>query len=183
MHPSFAKYEAKGIDYHWQLWERRRPSTYRLRLHDALNLLPLHGRGRTLLDFGCGTGVPAHILAARHYVVTGFDIYAPAIAEARRRVPGVTFTNVCPDAPCDFVLAHNVIEHVEDVEPLLAAIRRARMYSVITTAQPGHDNEAVRDWTRDELATALGPTHRVDELRNEPKAVFWRVVRQTGAVE
>lgn len=182
MHPSFAKYERKGLDYHWQLWLRQPPSTYRIRLLEALDLLPRNGFGLTLLDFGCGTGVPAHILAARHYVVTGYDIYAPAIAEARRRVPDVTFTDVCPDSPFDFVLAHNVIEHVEDTETLLVAIRSARMLSVITTAQPGHDHEAVRDWTRDELAAALGPTHRVDELRNEPKAVFWRIVRN-GAFE
>jgi SAM-dependent methyltransferase len=42
-------------------------------------------RGRIVLDYGCGHGMAAVVLARRGAVVTGFDLSAGYVAEARRR--------------------------------------------------------------------------------------------------
>ena len=47
--------------------------------------------GSRVLDVGCGSGVPSTRLLAQRYSVTGFDISAGQLSEARRNVPSATF--------------------------------------------------------------------------------------------
>ena len=50
------------------------------------------GLGGSVLDLGCGCGVPvARDLTAAGYAVTGVDISAVQIERARQLVPGATF--------------------------------------------------------------------------------------------
>lgn len=44
-----------------------------------------------VLDLGCGSGLPSTRVLAEHYTVTGVDISAGQLAEARRNVPAATF--------------------------------------------------------------------------------------------
>jgi len=65
-------------------------------LVDELGLAP----GHTVLDVGCGTGRHAIELARRGYKVTGIDVSAGMIEEARRHggTAGVTVTWIEADA-------------------------------------------------------------------------------------
>ncbi|MFQ5871198.1 MAG: class I SAM-dependent methyltransferase [Candidatus Geothermarchaeales archaeon] len=54
-------------------------------------LLELLPRGSKVLDLGCGAGVPTTKLLARHHEVTGIDISAKQIEQARKLVPEATF--------------------------------------------------------------------------------------------
>src|ERR1700682_1490291 len=51
--------------------------------------------GSSVLDLGCGCGVPVARRLARSYEVTGADLSPVQIARARELVPGATF--VCAD--------------------------------------------------------------------------------------
>jgi SAM-dependent methyltransferase len=47
--------------------------------------------GSRVLDVGCGSGLPSTRVLAEHYSVTGLDISARQLSEARRNVPTATF--------------------------------------------------------------------------------------------
>src|SRR6266849_3578706 len=51
--------------------------------------------GSSVLDLGCGCGVPVARRLARRYAVTGVDLSPVQIERARALVPGATF--VCAD--------------------------------------------------------------------------------------
>ena len=51
--------------------------------------------GNAVLDIGCGAGVPIARLLAERYRVTGVDVSAEMVLQARRNVPTGTF--VCAD--------------------------------------------------------------------------------------
>ncbi|MCU0736737.1 MAG: class I SAM-dependent methyltransferase [Methylotetracoccus sp.] len=74
---------------------------------------------RRLLDFGCGSGVTANMLAAFGYEVSGIDISASGIAQARAAFPHVSFHvgSVYDDllpvlGTFDVVISLEVIEHL-----------------------------------------------------------------------
>jgi SAM-dependent methyltransferase len=78
--------------------------------------------GQRILDIGCGSG---HLLAALEPAAgVGFDLSAPAVAEARERYPHLRFVqgdatvpSVLAQAggPFDVILMVNVVTHLEDV--------------------------------------------------------------------
>ncbi|TME47366.1 MAG: class I SAM-dependent methyltransferase, partial [Chloroflexi bacterium] len=54
-------------------------------------LLPQLHAADPVLDLGCGCGVPATALLAKHFAVTGVDLSPVQIARARRLVPAAHF--------------------------------------------------------------------------------------------
>ncbi|HEX8430003.1 MAG TPA: class I SAM-dependent methyltransferase [Longimicrobium sp.] len=92
--------------------------------------LTARGAGR-VLDVGCGEGWLARELAERGFTVTGFDVSAPLIDEARR-LGGGSFTAIGYDeviadparlgGPFDLVVC-NFSLLGESVAPLLGALR------------------------------------------------------------
>ncbi|MBC9731551.1 bifunctional 2-polyprenyl-6-hydroxyphenol methylase/3-demethylubiquinol 3-O-methyltransferase UbiG [Streptomyces sp. TRM68367] len=107
--------------------------------------------GGTVLDLGCGSGVPvARSLADAAYRVTGIDISAVQVRRARERVPEAEFIQVdataasFDDAPFDAVVSLYALIHIplSEQPPLLqrvAAWLRPGGWLVATT---GH-----RAWT------------------------------------
>jgi len=86
--------------------------------------------GASLLELGCGAGVPTTKRLAERFAVTGVDISARQIERARANVPHATFLNAdmtavdFPSASFDAVVAFYSIIHVprEEHGPLLRAI-------------------------------------------------------------
>jgi ubiquinone/menaquinone biosynthesis C-methylase UbiE len=50
------------------------------------------GAGDRILDSGCGTGTFCGLLSANHPLVEGLDLSSHMLREARRKYPGLTFT-------------------------------------------------------------------------------------------
>lgn len=99
-------------------------------LEEIDRLLPDRG---TVLDLGCGSGVPvARALAAAGHRVTGIDISEAQIRRARNQVPEAEFVRVdataarFDDASFDAVVALYSLIHVPTAEqpPLLRSIAR-----------------------------------------------------------
>jgi SAM-dependent methyltransferase len=89
--------------------------------------------GATVLDLGCGAGVPAtKLLTERNLDVLGLDISAVQIARARKLVPAATFVQADmvtwehEPASFDAVVSFYALIHVpiQDQRDLLPKIRR-----------------------------------------------------------
>lgn len=127
--------------------------------------------GLQALDAGCGTGRYAHLLAMRGATVTGVDLSAPMLAQARGRMVRAT---VCalPFAPRSFDvivsgLALNDVEHLTSAMAELARVLRPGgrlIYSVV------HPSGATKGWARTFASggrqlTVAGFWHAVDAHR------------------
>lgn len=97
--------------------------------------------GREILDLGCATGNYCLHLSSLGYSMVGADINPGYVRIARERgVNARVIEGRVPfdDASCDSVLLSEVLEHVENPEPLLAEARRiARRNVLITTPHSG----------------------------------------------
>lgn len=89
-------------------------------------------KGRRAVDFGCGTGHHASILATRFEEVLAVDISSPMleIARARRPRPNISYElrdlhDVSPekDGPFDLVFSASTLHHVPDLDDALRRIR------------------------------------------------------------
>jgi SAM-dependent methyltransferase len=84
-------------------------------LDDLMARLPAHP---TVLDLGCGAGIPCTVLLAQRGVVTGVDLSASQLELARHNVPGAQFikadmtTLELSPASFDAVTAFYSIAHV-----------------------------------------------------------------------
>jgi SAM-dependent methyltransferase len=92
-------------------------------------------RDKRVLDYGCGTGYGASMLAENNTDVVAIDIDTQVIGYARTQYPqtNLTFETVEPaesgrlpyaDASFDTVVSFQVIEHVKNVDRYLAEIVR-----------------------------------------------------------
>ncbi|HET8648193.1 MAG TPA: class I SAM-dependent methyltransferase [Vicinamibacteria bacterium] len=64
------------------------PGTYYLAYRDLPAIIAEHARGRSALDFGCGTGRSSRFLRGLGFDVVGVDVSEPMLAQARERDPG-----------------------------------------------------------------------------------------------
>ncbi|XXX79003.1 class I SAM-dependent methyltransferase [Sorangium sp. So ce134] len=109
-------------------WSGSHPSPERMRYLDRL--LDLVPPGASVLELGCGAGVPVSRALAARCRLTGVDISAAQIALARQHVPEATFLQAdmtaleLAPATFDAVTAFYAITHVprDQHEGLLARI-------------------------------------------------------------
>ncbi|MEA2623559.1 MAG: hypothetical protein QOH61_2469 [Chloroflexota bacterium] len=116
-------------------WSDLRPSPTRLRYLDlALGLI---APGSTVLELGCGAGVPMTAALAQDRTVIGVDISAVQLEMARRNVPGATFVQadmtelILAPASVDAVVAFYSLTHVPRGEHL------ALLERICTWLRPG----------------------------------------------
>ena len=111
-------------------WSALRPSPARLRyLGIACERIPA---GASVLELGCGAGVPMTAALSDRREVVGVDISATQVALARRNVPSATFVQSdmtalsFPDARFDAVVAFYSLTHVprDEQRELFQRIRR-----------------------------------------------------------
>jgi|TARA_B110000263_G_scaffold187380_1_gene165028 cyclopropane fatty-acyl-phospholipid synthase-like methyltransferase len=126
-------YDAMGDAYTAQAVEGRTPDHewYLDTLSERLQ------RGTTLLDLGCGAGIPTTMRLAEDFDVTGVDISPGQTARARKNVPNATFVTAdiaevdFPPNSFDAVTAFYSIIHVPREE------HYALFQSVVRWLRPG----------------------------------------------
>ncbi len=72
----------------YRAWREEEPLLFRDELQDLAERLPPNS---TVLDVGCGAGVPVALFLSRKFRVTGVDISSEQLILARQRVPNATF--------------------------------------------------------------------------------------------
>jgi len=143
--------------------------------------------GESVLDVGCGYGAVASSIAQRSKArVTGIDLSAPNIAQARAAfaAPGLEFiVGTAPDdlgsTHFDVIVLSNVLEHVEQRREFLRALVAKASPARLLIRVPMFD----REW-RVPLRQELGlyhfsdPTHYIEYTRD----TFEREMQEAGLV-
>jgi ubiquinone/menaquinone biosynthesis C-methylase UbiE len=164
--------------------------------------------GASVLELGCGAGVPATALLAQRFDVLGVDISAGQLALAAQRVPTASFRKAdmtgleLPDASFDAVTAFYSFNHVprDQQRPLLAKIARWLRPGGLLLASFGRGGSAddVESWlgvpmffashdpaTNTRHLTEAGFTTIVDELVSMETGMgretwYWVLARGAG---
>jgi trans-aconitate 2-methyltransferase len=133
--------------------ERTRPA------RDLVNGVPL-AAPHTVVDVGCGPGNSTELLVERYpdAAVSGFDSSAEMLVAARKRLPGVTFTQASaetwtPVAPPDLIYANAVFQWVPDhVAVLVRLVGALAPGGVLAVQMPDNLDEASHRAMRDTAA-------------------------------
>lgn len=151
------KYTDLGNDYHWQ-WLRR-GGKYIAWIANIFRHLPYRGEGLSVLDFGCGDGVPAWFLSNRGYEVSGYDILEEPLEVARQNVPDGIFSTTYPSMrEFDYVIGIGVLEHMESSTLLVDSVMRAKEYSLVSITNLGAvDKWACKEYNPKSLAKLFEP--------------------------
>lgn len=110
-------------------YERGRGAGYH-RLVDDLEVgtVARYGRGKTVLEAGCGTGLVLERIAGFASRAEGVDLSAAMLAQAKQRglpvVQGAITALPYPDDCFDVTCAFKVLPHVRDIEGALAEMAR-----------------------------------------------------------
>ncbi len=132
--------------------------------------------GKTVLDFGCGTGYGAALMADTAAHVTGLDIDGAAVewATSNHRKPNLTFRRQddlgasLPAKSFDLVTCFEMIEHVDfkmqqDTVANIARLLKDDGLFIISTPNPavtalyGANPYHIREMNEDELRELLAP--------------------------
>jgi S-adenosylmethionine-dependent methyltransferase len=128
---TFSSNMTKWAEYELTPWSRLKHTVVQSNLRRHLAQAPLK-----ILDAGGGNGLDSLPLAAKGHGVTIVDYSAEMLADARRKAADVnaqehvatqlgdvlTLPQLCPAPSFDVVLCHNVLQYVDDVPALLAAL-------------------------------------------------------------
>lgn len=173
-------------------WEGREEEFFQTGLDDTEAILrrAVWGdtSGASLLEIGCGVGRMTRHLAGRFAHVTGVDISASMIADARRHLAGLPnvalhVTNgedlhALPDASFDFALSYIVFQHVPEPGVVLGYVR-----DVCRVLKPVGRFlfQARNDPEHAGCGTYTGAAVSVDDVRRTAEAAGRRLLRVEGA--
>ncbi len=148
------------------------PGGYHALLDDLeIELVERYGRGKDVLECGCGTGLILERLAefARH--ATGIDLSPGMLELARSRgldvhegsVTALPFDDAAFDVTCSF----KVLAHVPDIGKALAEMARVTRPGGVILA------EFYNPWSFRGLAKKIGPAGKISDRTTE-SAVYTR---------
>lgn len=143
---NYDKYEKFG-DLHWQ-WYRDNTFGYKDLVDQSLkpfieesnnNLGWEDLGGPTLVDIGCGDGLPLSILETLGYACLGVEPNIIGLEIAERKLKHSLFLKRTAKEyaklkrESDYLYCLNTIEHLEDPKPLLDIMKRVKKFGVIVT--------------------------------------------------
>lgn len=136
------------------------------RLHMSIGVGLPSQEVQTVADLSCGDGEILNSL--KGHVRT--RIYGDIVENERNDFTGPIEDTILCVPPVDLFICTETLEHVNDPDELLRAIRAKTQYLFLTTphTENGHDNpEHIWEWDRDgigEMLVAAGFTHNVSGI-------------------
>jgi ubiquinone/menaquinone biosynthesis C-methylase UbiE len=157
--------------------------------HDLLDVLEVdfverYGRGKDVLEVGCGTGLLLRRIAGFARSARGVDLSPGMLAHARERgldvLEGSATALPFPDASFDVACSFKVLAHVQQIDLALAEMARVIRPGGYALA------ELYNPMSFRGLAKRLGPAGKISD-KNDERAVFtrfdppWRVAAMAPA--
>tara|TARA_B100000508_G_C11413448_1_gene254487 strand:+ start:157 stop:843 length:687 start_codon:yes stop_codon:yes gene_type:complete len=114
-------YAHKNPFIDWLFWQRIKVS---------FQYAQQQQQGGNVLDFGCGSGILSYLLAKAGYNVTACDVEFSPLRLVQQKitfpenisfVEGDILTQGFPKHSFDMIFALDVLEHIDDLEPYIAA--------------------------------------------------------------
>lgn len=110
-------------------------------------LLETVGRGKRILDVGCGDGLITSKMSDNGNNVTGMDISRRALGEAERKYPRIKFVRASAeerypfeDKEFDVLFAGDIIEHIADTWTALSEMHRVlKKKGILVLSTPIHN--------------------------------------------
>jgi SAM-dependent methyltransferase len=165
-----AYYEERYASGYMDEW----PVAKKERVFGLIRELGLPAAGRAL-DFGCGNGVFTEVLRQAlgpGWTVTGSEISTVALENARRRFPACRFLHgedpALGAARYDFFFTHHVLEHVYDLESVLAMLDgwmapTAQGLHILPCGNEGSIQHSLALLRRDGINASMGNRFFMDE--------------------
>ncbi len=120
---AFPAYSHANPLINWLFWQR---------LHVVMNYVQSAAPFERVLDFGCGSGVMLPFLAGISRQVTAMDIDLTPVERVQKHIPVSKNVQVLdsskslltdlPVRTCDFIIALDVLEHVDDLPRTLSEL-------------------------------------------------------------
>ena len=191
---SFTKYEQYGA-YHWRTLAARKPTTYSARIHALYGWFLKEAGERSpdlVVDVGCGDAAMTHLLAERTGARVvgiepepdGVELAKKALRQSGSRaevIRGRGEELPFPDGSVSLVVLCEVVEHLEDVRPLLhEAARALSAEGTVLISTPQWQSDALRpyhvhEFTALELRSVCERFFRsVDVQVSEPPILYDR---------
>jgi ubiquinone/menaquinone biosynthesis C-methylase UbiE len=136
-----------------------------------VELVERYGRGKDVLEVGCGTGLLLRRIARFAASARGIDLSPGMLAQARERgldvLEGSATRLPFPDASFDVACSFKVLAHVQQIDVALAEMARVVRPGGYVLA------ELYNPLSLRGLAKRLGPAGKISE-KNDENAVFTR---------
>ena len=135
----YNKYKKRGA-IHWRWYSSRHKNIgYKVLVDESIVYFPNKG---TIIDIGCGDGLPSSLLAKKGLEVTGIEPEITGLKMARDRLSGLDFIGYettiesfvsNTDQKFDYLYSLNTIEHIEDEYAFVEMMKRIRNFGIVVT--------------------------------------------------
>ncbi len=143
---TYQAYDEMALEYHDYRTKKHPKGWFYNEYLEMPSVLKTLGniRGKKILDFGCGSGIYAKILAKRGAIVKGFDISKEMIKIAKKNNPKLDLRigsgyKIPFDEKFDIVLSALTVHYLEDWDKMLKEVGRVLKeggYFVFSTDNP-----------------------------------------------
>ena len=134
---TYNKYRKMG-SIHWK-WYMGKNIGYKVLVNESIKYFPDKG---TIIDIGCGDGLPSCLLAEKGLEVTGIEPEMIGLTIAKDRLSGLNFAGYETtiedfvkenDQKFDYLYSLNTIEHVDDENAFVEMMKRTKNFGIIIT--------------------------------------------------
>jgi len=124
-----------NAEYWDRIWEEEGAGTWRRYPKTNEEVAKLVGKGRKILELGCGVGLLAELLD-KDNTVTGIDISKAAIDIMKKRIDIKGIVAKVPPIPAeddeyDVIVANEFLEHFIDTDEILSEISRVAKVAIL----------------------------------------------------
>ena len=135
----YNKYKKKGA-IHWSWYSsNHRNIGYKVLVNESIKYL---SGGGTVMDIGCGDGLPSYLLAKKGFKVTGIEPEMSGLDIARDKLNGLDFIGYQAtiedfvknnDQTFDYLYSLNTIEHIDDENAFVEMMKRIKYFGIVVT--------------------------------------------------
>ena len=157
----YTKYEKLGA-IHWKWYSKGNKNIgYKVLVDDSLKYFS--GKG-TVIDIGCGDGLPSYLLAKKGFTVIGVEPEISGLKIAREKLKNLDFTGYETtiekfvkenNQTFDYLYSLNTIEHVDDHNAFIEMMKRIKNFGIIITdnkdSKRRKHSSHVREYTKSSL--------------------------------